>query len=366
MTGPGTKNGAASAARRQRVNAIVDAAARLSHDLGNQLTVLLGVLDFARNEAPPGATAQRIGEAQRAAQRIAKLVHAMQRLGAPRHTERRPVDLVATVQRVLQRFDGWLPAGVTLRLASGPDALGVVTDAALVDAALVHVLVNAARAVDMQGTIEVSVETDDERWRITVQDDGPGVPADLVERVFDPLVTTRRMPGAGLGLSTALLSMAAIDGDVLLSSDNGTRVTLTAPLERAPGPVAAPPPAVLVRGRGSVLVVDDSPVTLMEAHAILAGAGYEVALARGHERALDQLTSGTRADLILAETVLYDGGAAELLDWLRQREQATPVIGTVFRGEPAPPDAEQFASVVTKPFDAHSLSAEVAERLNSR
>ena len=169
-----------------------------------------------------------------------------------------------------------------------------------------------------------------------------------------------------MGLSHALLALAALGGDVSLAprDGGGAEAVLSAPLQRATGPVAERPPAVLVRGSGRVLVVDDSPVLLMAAHTILTGAGYDVTLARGHGRALDHLTSGLRPDLIFAEAVLYDGGAAELLEWLRQRDQATPVIATVFTGEQAPVDADRFAAVVTKPFDAHSLSATAAEALS--
>lgn len=364
MTSHDGQEGAATATRRERVTAIIDAAGRVAHDLNNQITVLLGALDMALLETGPGGRAT-LTQARRAAERIIKLVHALQRLGAERQPATRPVDLVAEVRRAADRLSRWRGPDVEVSVLAASPTLPVITDPDLLENALVNVLVNAGRAVVSKGRIDISIESDADRWHITVADDGPGIDPALLERVFDPLVTTRRLPGAGLGLSNALLALAALDGDIALAAreGRGTSVTLSAPYLAAGAIIPTRAPAVLVRGKGRILVVDDSPVALMEAHAILAGAGYEVMLARGHGRALDRLAEGFRPDLILAESVLYEGGAPELLDWLQQREQSVPMLASVFEGESSPAEADRYAAVVTKPFDAHSLTATANETL---
>ncbi len=364
MTHHDGQEGAAAAARRERVTAIVAAAGRIAHDLNNQLTVLLGALDMALLEGGPGSRTT-LTQARRAAERIIKLVNALQRLSADRTPAPRPVDLVAEVQRAADRISRWRGEGVKVTVSAAAQALPVITDPDLLEDALVNVLANAGRAVVRKGSIDIVIESDEDRWHITISDDGPGIDPALVDRVFDPLATTRRLPGAGLGLSHALLSLAALEGDVVVAAreGRGTVVTLSAPYLAAGAVVPTRAPAVLVRGTGRVLVVDDSPVALMEAHAILAGAGYEVMLARGHGRALDRLAEGFRPDLVIAESVLFEGGAPELLDWLEQREQSVPMLASVFEGESSPAEADRYAAVVTKPFDAHSLTATAAETL---
>ncbi|MEO1593837.1 MAG: hybrid sensor histidine kinase/response regulator [Pseudomonadota bacterium] len=356
----------AEADRRARVHAIGDTVARISHELNNQLTVLLGQVDLSLLGAD-ARTREALGQVRAAGQRITKLVAALEQLGVRREPAERGVDLVAEVSEVMSRFERWTAAEGSVRLITDHDALPVITDPRLVYEALLHILANAVRATDERGDIEVRLDTEGNRWHIAVSDNGPGFDPALSGREFDPLTTTRRMPGAGLGLSHALLAMAALDGDVVIENTpgRGARVSLHAPLVPATGLVPPRTPSVLVPGSGTVLIVDDAPVALMEAYGIVAGAGYDVVLARGYNRALDQLTRGVRPDIVLAEAVLYDGGAEELAGWLAQRQQTAPVIATAFGAESPPAATQAFTAVVTKPFDAHSLTALLAETLAS-
>ncbi|MEM9322122.1 MAG: hybrid sensor histidine kinase/response regulator [Pseudomonadota bacterium] len=340
--------------------------ARVSHELNNQLTVLLGHVDLALLGADP-ASRDALRHVRTAGERIAKLVAALERLSVRREPATRGVDLVAEIKEVMDRFAHWTAAKGSVRLISEHDEFAVVTDPKLVYEALLHILANAVRATDERGDIEVHLGTENGQWHIAVSDNGPGFDAALSGREFDPLTTTRRMPGAGLGLSHALLAMAALDGDVVIEPKQvrGARVTLQAPLVPADGPVPPRTPRVLVPGQGTVLIVDDAPAALMEAYGIVAGAGYDVVLARGYSRALDQLTRGVRPDIVLAEAVLYDGGAEAIADWLAQRQQTAPVIATAFGTESPPAETQAFTAVVTKPFDAHSLTALLAETLAS-
>ncbi|MEM1439565.1 MAG: hybrid sensor histidine kinase/response regulator [Pseudomonadota bacterium] len=352
--------------RQSRIRAIGETVARISHELNNQLTVLLGHVDLALLGAD-AANRDALRHVRTAGERIAKLVAALERLSVRRQPATRGVDLVAETKEAMGRFAHWTAAEGSVQLVSEHDELAVVTDPVLVHEALLHILANAVRATDERGDIDVHLGTENGQWHITVSDNGPGFDPALSGREFDPLTTTRRMPGAGLGLSHALLAMAALDGDVVIErpSGRGARVTLQAPLLPADGPVPPRTPRVLVPGQGTVLIVDDAPVALMEAYDIVAGAGYDVVLARGYSRALDQLMRGVRPDIVLAEAVLYDGGAEELAAWLAQRQQTPPVIATAFAVESPPAGSQAFAAVVTKPFDAHSLTALLAETLAS-
>lgn len=356
-----------AALRRARVQAISASAGRIAHELNNQLTVLLGHLDLALLGAD-AASRHKLASVRHAGQRITKLVGALERLSTPRRAEPRSVDLISEVRDVVSRFAGRLESPDGIRVVCDLDALPVTTDPRLVYDALVNILANAVQATEEQGHIDVTVIVDENHWHIRVSDDGPGFDDSVEGRAFDPLVTTRRMPGSGLGLSHALLDMAAIEGDVVIESSRGrgAQVTLSAPREPARGLVDVRAPRVLVRGTGTVLVVDDAPVALMNAYAVVAGAGYKAVLARGFSRALDHLTQGLQPDLILSEAVLYDGGAGDIMDWLAKRQQSVPTIAAVFAGEAPPVDTDRFEAVVTKPFDAHSLTALMAETLASR
>ena len=164
--------GGGAETRRQRVKAIARMAGRISHDLNNQLTVLLGVLDLALLDSDERSR-RALHDARRAADRITKMVYALQRLDAERRVSPRPVDLASVVRGVADRTRNWVSERVAVTVQSDIDTLPVVTDPELVEQALVNVVVNAARAVGERGTIEIAIDADDATWHIAVRDDGP-------------------------------------------------------------------------------------------------------------------------------------------------------------------------------------------------
>ena len=117
---------------------------------------------------------------------------------------------------------------------SGKVALPVVADPAAVRRALANLIANA---VKFGGGARVRAFTADDRAVVTVEDDGPGVPADELEAVFDPFhrgerSRSRETGGAGLGLTVARQAARAHGGDVVLENrtDGGLTARLTLPL----------------------------------------------------------------------------------------------------------------------------------------
>lgn len=97
--------------------------------------------------------------------------------------------------------------------------------------ALLSILQNAIEASPCGATIRLKPAVMKDTVLVTVEDDGPGIPEGIKERVFDPFFTTRR-EGTGLGLTIAQKIMLAHHGDLLLAtpaSGQGTRITLTFP-----------------------------------------------------------------------------------------------------------------------------------------
>ena len=81
-----------------------------------------------------------------------------------------------------------------------------------------NLLINAAQAMNHTGRIEVGVASSGQgAWSLTVVDHGPGIPADLGERVFEPFFTTKHR-GTGLGLPTARRIVEAHGGELTLSN----------------------------------------------------------------------------------------------------------------------------------------------------
>jgi two-component system NtrC family sensor kinase len=104
---------------------------------------------------------------------------------------------------------------------------------------LTNVLLNARDAVADGGNIWVSVSERDDRVVICVKDDGKGIAADMVGRIFDPLVTTKRgQGGTGLGLAISRRIIHASDGEITVASSPGQGAEFSITLPRVEVPVS--------------------------------------------------------------------------------------------------------------------------------
>jgi signal transduction histidine kinase len=97
---------------------------------------------------------------------------------------------------------------------------------------LTNILLNARDAVADEGNVWISVQESEERVVIRVRDDGKGIAPDMLGRIFEPLVTTKRgQGGTGLGLAISRRIMHASDGDISVESSpgNGAEFSITLP-----------------------------------------------------------------------------------------------------------------------------------------
>jgi len=166
----------------------------------------------------------------------------------------RVLDHVGAAVSHSHHFDVSLPDGL-------PPVAGGTEEWAQMLAALVE---NALEAMPGGGIVAVRAEPSDRPGyaRVMVQDNGPGIPADLLPHVLEPFYTSRAEKGAeGLGLATVASLVEALDGEVhVTSSDAGTSIELEVPFYAAAArPSAAVPPsaAAPMQLAGSVLVADD-------------------------------------------------------------------------------------------------------------
>ncbi|MCO6059280.1 sensor histidine kinase KdpD [Pseudomonas sp. MOB-449] len=221
--------------------------ASVSHDLRTPLTAMRGSIDslLALGEAIPMADRRELlegtrDEAERLDRYIQNLLD-MTRLGHGGLKLARdwvaPVDIVASA---LQRLR---PVLAALQVETGvPEHLPLLyVHAALIEQALVNVLENAARFSPSQGRLRVAVEADDAELRFSVSDQGPGIPPDERDRIFDMFYTAARGDrggqGTGLGLAICQGMVGAHGGRVSVGEGlegRGATLTLHLPLHPQP------------------------------------------------------------------------------------------------------------------------------------
>jgi signal transduction histidine kinase len=224
-------------------------AARVAHDIRNPLSSIKMQTQLLRAALRPGAAGRHDVELQsgdmldavlRDISQVETVITDLLEVARPGVLNTQPVQLDSIVREVLQQLAPQLAhrrIHVDLRLDEGLPP--VLLDADRFRQALFNVVNNAADAMPTGGTLLVATRRveGDAAIALDVCDDGTGIAPDMLERVFDPFVSTKR-DGVGLGLVNARAVVESHGGRIELAarSPKGTRATLSLPIpEQAHG-----------------------------------------------------------------------------------------------------------------------------------
>jgi signal transduction histidine kinase len=197
-----------------------------AHQLGTPLSSIGGWIELLEERGDRDPEAQAMARHMRAdVDRLDRVAHRFERIG--REPRRDPVDLNAMVDRVANYFRARVPTlahTIAIDVAHPDGALTVAGDAVLLEWALEVLVKNALDAMAGRGgriTIATS-RRPESGYSIRVSDDGPGIPRELRDRIFDPGFSTKQA-GWGIGLSLARRIVQENHGGklVLVPTDRG-------------------------------------------------------------------------------------------------------------------------------------------------
>jgi len=221
-------------ASRERLAAVGEFAASLAHEVRNPLTAIR--IDLQRvEESLPDDSPLREAQA-RALKEIGRLdATVSETLDVARTGRWREggVDLAAVLRAAA---DAALPIfaerGVTLD-TSGLDGEGLLVrgDEKALEQLFLNLMLNAAGALEAGGRAWVEVTSGEGQAQVSVRDTGCGIEPDVIDRVFDPLYTTR-IDGTGLGLTVVRRIVDQHEGDIDLESEVGVGTTVRVRLPR--------------------------------------------------------------------------------------------------------------------------------------
>jgi signal transduction histidine kinase len=209
--------------RAQRLAELGAVAAELAHEIKNPLGAILGALDLLET-APPEDALKWWKIVRDEARRLDRVVTDALALGRDVRAERRETAPAPLIDEVFAfAREKARAAGVELGERGAQGAAPAELDPDLVRHALLNLVLNAIAIQPRGGRLEVAFEARDASVRFHVRDDGPGIPDELRERVFEPFFTTRAT-GSGLGLAVAQKVAAAHGGRLFLDGpDEGFR-----------------------------------------------------------------------------------------------------------------------------------------------
>ena len=333
----------------QKMQAIGQLAGGVAHDFNNLLTAISGHCDLLllrhdREDSDYADLVQIHQNANRAASLVGQLL-AFSRKQTLKPEQIDVQEVLSDLAHLLNRLVG---ERVRLQLTNAPQLGTIRADKRQLEQVLMNLVVNARDAMPGGGTIRVETEavTLREELRrdravvpagdyavIRVSDTGHGIPADRLQKIFEPFYTTKRVgEGTGLGLSTAYGIVKQSGGFIFVDSTvgQGSVFHLFFPIHDGPAEVK-PEPArriAMKQGAGVVLLVEDEAPVRAFASRALRMRGYTVLEAENAEAALKTLEDpGLEVDVFVTDVVMpgLDGPS-----WVKQALQTRPHVRVIF------------------------------------
>ncbi len=231
----------AELASRESLAAVGEFAASLAHEVRNPLTAIR--IDLQMVEEGLAEDSELREPQQRALREVTRLDETVSRALSVARSGRiraRPIDLREPIQAASEAAAPTFESrGARLDIPVIDSAVPVSGDPAALEQLFLNLLRNSAESLGAAESATVSVAEEDGYAVVTIQDDGSGMPADVLERVFEPFFSTRP-EGTGLGLPIARRIAAAHGGELELKSTPGVGTTATVRLPGLPPRLTRP------------------------------------------------------------------------------------------------------------------------------
>jgi len=225
-------------AERERLALVGQMAASISHNLKNPLGSIKTILQV-QMESPElpnslrNETQMVLDEINRLSAKLSQLLQFSRPGVSPRRKEERcnVVPVAANVVEVLRHEAE--PGGIALAFADTNGAYEVAANSETVNDILSNVVLNAIEAVGRGGSVRLGLHCEPQACTVAVEDDGPGIPAAMKEKILRPFFTTKAR-GTGLGLAIVVRRLEEIGGRLEIDSpireDRGSRFRVILPL----------------------------------------------------------------------------------------------------------------------------------------
>jgi PAS domain S-box-containing protein len=307
-------------AQAQKMDALGQLTGGIAHDFNNMLMVVTGYTQFLKQRLTDPKDKRAIEAIEFAASRAESLTRKLLTFSRRQSLNRTTVRLADCFAAFRDILSTTAKGNINLDVVIPNEIWPVTIDVNEFEVAIINLLVNARDAMPKGGRISITAHNETIEGRhaidqlrgdfvaIDIEDEGGGIPPEIMPKVFDPFFTTKSIEkGTGLGLSQVYGFVHQAGGTVRLTSEVGigTKVTLYLPRsEESVGPLRDDQGSGVVGGNEIVLLVEDNAEVQGIAAAMLEQIGYTVITADSATQALQILESGDAIDLVLTDIVM--------------------------------------------------------------
>ena len=309
----------------QKMEAVGTLAGGIAHEFNNILGIILGYSELARDDIPEWNPAWfHLDEIQAATLRAKDAV--LQLLAFSRKTEEnhQPLNLAPVVKEAIKFLRSSIPTNIEIRQNIAEGCHTVIADPTQIHQMILNLSTNAAHAMEETGgilefslqniTLDESSQDSDSKLQpgeyvmFQVSDTGCGIPAETLDRIFDPYFTTKEVgKGTGMGLSVVHGIVEAHGGSIEVQSDpgKGTTFKIFFPATKEESRSALEIEEELPTGNERILFIDDEQSIAKLGRLMLERLGYKVQAETDPRKALEVFASNPEQfDLVITDMTM--------------------------------------------------------------
>ncbi|HEX3045640.1 MAG TPA: PAS domain-containing protein, partial [Bacillota bacterium] len=356
----------------------------IAHDFNNILAAILANLQLAKlkyrkNEAIEKYLDESINTTHRASD-LTKQLLTFSKGGAPIKKAASLSEIICDTAKFALRG-----SKIKVELIIPEPLRPVEVDSGQISQVIHNLIINAKQAMPKGGVIKITSENitiePGNRFkpgayiRITVKDQGTGIPRENLSKIFDPYFSTKK-EGSGLGLTTSYSIIRRHDGYIEVESEpgRGTTFFLYLPTLAETPVIKMPPPETTITGEKlKILLMDDEEAIVKAVGEMLEYYGYQVTPAGDGAQAIHlyqkALEAGVPFDAVIMDLTIPGGmGGQEAVTLLREIDpQIKAIVSSGYANDPIMADYERygFSGVVSKPYKIDELN-EILNRIIDR
>jgi len=371
--------------KAQKLESIGLLAGGIAHDFNNLLAAVLGNISLAKTyAASDDKVIAKLEAAEKASLRGRELTRQLltfSRGGTP-------VKKVMNINRLVRESSTFSlsSANVKCVFALSDELWPVEVDPSQLSQVVNNLVINADQAMPEGGLINVGTENvlispgdpillDPGKYvRITFADQGHGIAADHLSRIFDPFYSTKA-GGSGLGLATAFSIIKNHGGHITVESGPGSGAKIMVYLPAAEGPIEDFPAQEeeVFTGKGRILFMDDDAAVRKLAQDMLQHLGYNIVLASNGTEAVDiylaAMEENNAFDAVILDLAVPGGmGGNEAGKKILTRNPAAKIlVSSGYSNDSVMAYSQKygFSGIIPKPYKIQEMSRKLYEILGN-
>ena len=360
--------------QREKLAALGSLLAGVAHELNNPLSVVVARAVLLEEQGNPAAQTAAL-KIRTAAERCARIVRTFLAMARQQQPERGPVAINDVISAALDITAYPVrTSSIEVKLDLARDIPLIHADADQLHQVLLNLIINAQQSLqDHPGPRHIRVtsgfDTRAQLVRVTVADNGPGIPAHLRARIFEPYFTTKPTGiGLGVGLAVSLGIVEAHEGTLTVAcpAEGGAEFSITLPLGAVDAiAVDSSLPLKADASRRTILVIDDEADIRETLADILVAAQHRVVTVASGREALQHMAV-EHYDVILTDVRMPDLDGRALYQEIERRWPGRGVRVVFVTGDTLASTLREFVSesgrpVIEKPFLPSEVRRVVAE-----